>query len=105
MQTQFLSALQEMVSKLLFSFPVVQKERETHNSETCDYFYKSIHSGSKEYDNTVSFLPEWSQWTTWSETWEECRGENRRRTRVKCDENDDDTVVIDTNAEDCPGEL
>ena len=51
------------------------------------------------------FLPEWSQWTTWSETWEECRGENRRRTRVKCDENDDDTVVIDTNAEDCPGEL
>ena len=21
------------------------------------------------------FLPEWSQWTTWSETWEECRGE------------------------------
>ena len=31
--------------------------------------------------------------------------ENRRRTRVKCDENDDDTVVIDTNAEDCPGEL
>ena len=58
-----------------------------------------------EYDNTVSFLPEWSQWTTWSETWEECRGENRRRTRVKCDENDDDTVVIDTNAEDCPGEL
>ena len=51
------------------------------------------------------FLPEWSQWTTWSETCEECRGENRRRTRVKCDENDDDTVVIDTNAEDCPGEL
>ena len=52
------------------------------------------------YYNDLSVLA-WEAWLEWDETLEECVGENRKRTRMRC--SDDGTILIDTNASPCPG--